>query len=86
LALTTAQKDILAVVEIGDTISVEKTFPTGVTTTSLAQELAVEGIEHYIDYQSGHRVIYFTSPTTVVYELILDDLVYGTIDEENVLG
>jgi hypothetical protein len=86
LALTTVQKDTLAVVEIGDTIAVEKTFPTGVTTTSLAQELAVEGIEHYIDYQSGHRVIYFTSPTTVVYELILDDVVYGTIDTENVLG
>lgn len=86
LALNTAQKDTLAVVEIGDTITVEKTFPTGVTTTSLAQELAVEGIEHYIDYQSGHRVAYFTSPTIVVYELILDDAVYGTIDAENVLG
>jgi hypothetical protein len=86
LALTTPQKDTLAVVEIGNTIAVEKTFPSGVTTTSLAQELAVEGIEHYIDYQSGHRVIYFTSPTTVVYELILDDVVYGTIDTENVLG
>ena len=86
LALTTAQKDTLAVVEIGDTITVEKTFQTGVTTTSLAQELAVEGIEHYIDYQSGHRVAYFTSPTTVVYELILNDILYGRIDEENVLG
>jgi hypothetical protein len=86
LALTTPQKDTLAIVEIGDTITVEKTFPSGVTTTSLAQELAVEGIEHYIDYQSGHRVIYFTSPTTVVYELILDDAIYGTIDTENVLG
>ena len=86
LALTTAQKDTLAVVEIGDTITVEKTFQTGATTTSLAQELAVEGIEHYIDYQLGHRVAYFTSPTTVVYELILDDAVYGTLDAENVLG
>jgi hypothetical protein len=86
LALTTPQKDTLAIVEIGDTIAVEKTFPSGVTTTSLAQELAVEGIEHYIDYQSGHRVIYFTSPTTVVYELVLDDAIYGTIDTENALG
>ncbi|CAB4180007.1 hypothetical protein UFOVP1047_1, partial [uncultured Caudovirales phage] len=86
LALTTAQKDTLAVVEIGDTITVQKTFQTGVTTTSLAQELSVEGIEHYIDYQSGHRVAYFTSPTTVVYELILNDAVYGIIDADNVLG
>tara|TARA_R110000868_G_scaffold167401_2_gene401703 strand:- start:1335 stop:2624 length:1290 start_codon:yes stop_codon:yes gene_type:complete len=86
LALTTPQKDTLAVVEIGDTITVEKTFQTGITTTSLAQELAVEGIEHYIDYQSGHRVAYFTSPTTVVYELVLDSALYGTIDTENALG
>jgi hypothetical protein len=86
LALTTAQKDTLAVVEIGDTITVEKTFQSGITTTSLAQELAIEGIEHYINYQSGHRVAYFTSPTTVVYELLLNDPIYGIIDTDNVLG
>jgi len=86
LALTDPQKDTLAVVEIGDTITVERTFPTGATTMQLAQELSVEGIEHYLDFQSGHRVAYFTSPTTVVYELILDDPTYGTIDALNVLG
>jgi hypothetical protein len=86
LALTDPQKDTLAVVEIGDTITVEKTFQTGATTMQLAQELSVEGVEHYLDFQSGHRVAYFTSPTTVVYELILDDPTYGTIDALNVLG
>ena len=86
LMLTTAQKDALATVDIGDTISVEKTFPTGNTTTQLAQELSVEGIEHYLDFSTGHRVLYSTAPTTIVYELILDDAVYGTLDAENVLG
>jgi hypothetical protein len=86
LALTDPQKDTLAVVEIGDTITVEKTFQTGATTMQLAQELSVEGVEHYLDFQSGHRVAYFTSPTTVVYELILDDILYGVIDALNVLG
>jgi hypothetical protein len=28
----------------------------------------------------------FTSPTALVFELVLDDFVYGTLDEENVLG
>jgi hypothetical protein len=84
--LTDAQRDIVAVIEIGTTISVEKSFATGLTTTQLAQELAVEGIQHQIDLSSGHRITLFTSPTTLVYELILDDLVYGTIDTENVLG
>ena len=86
LMLTTAQKDTLATVDIGDTISVEKTFPSGAGTTQLAQELSVEGIEHYLDFGTGHRVLYSTAPTTIVYELILDDPTYGVLDALNVLG
>jgi len=86
LMLTTPQKDTLATLEIGDTITVEKTFPSGASTTELAQELSVEGIEHYLDFSTGHRVLYSTAPTVIVYELILDDAVYGTLDELNVLG
>lgn len=86
LMLTTAQKDTLATVDIGDTISVEKTFPSGNGTTQLAQELSVEGIEHYLDFSTGHRVLYSTAPTTIVFELILDDATYGTLDGLNVLG
>ena len=86
LMLTDAQKDTLATVEIGDTISIEKTFPSGAGTTELSQDLSVEGIEHYIDYSTGHRVLYSTAPTVIVYELILDNLTYGTLDQFNVLG
>ena len=84
--LTTAQRDALAVVDIGDTITIEKTFTSGVGTTQLAQELSVEGIEHVLDLSSGHKVLYFTAPTTIVYELILDDAIYGILDALNVLG
>ena len=86
LMLTDAQRDTVAVLEIGDTISIEKSFNTGNTTTQLAQELAIEGIQHQITLSDGHRMTLFTSPTTLVYELILDDLVYGTLSTENVLG
>jgi hypothetical protein len=86
LMLTTAQKDTLATVDIGDTITIEKTFPSGTGTTQLAQELSVEGIEHRLNFSTGHSVLYSTAPTTIVFELILDDALYGTIDEENVLG
>ena len=86
LMLTTGQKDTLATVDIGDTISVEKTFPSGSGTTQLAQNLAIEGIEHRLDFNTGHRVLYSTSPTTIVFELILNDAVYGTLDELNALG
>jgi len=85
-SLTDAQRDTVAILEIGNTVTIEKSFTSGVTITSLAQELAIEGIQHEIDLSTGHRITLFTSPTTLVYELILDDLVYGTIDTENVLG
>jgi hypothetical protein len=86
LMLDTAQKDTLATLEIGDTITVEKTFPSGAGTSQLAQELSVEGIEHYLDFSTGHRVLYSTAPTTIVFQLILDSALYGTLDAENVLG
>ena len=84
--LTNAQRDTVAIIDIGDTISIEKTFASGAGTTQLAQELAVEGVEHSITVSGGHRVEYFTSPTTLVFELILDDAIYGIIDSTNVLG
>jgi hypothetical protein len=84
--LTDAQKDTLATVEIGDTIAIEKTFLSGAGTTQLAQDLSVEGIEHYLDYSTGHRVLYSTAPTVIIYELILDNPTYGTLDQFNVLG
>jgi hypothetical protein len=84
-ALTNAQRDNVAIIDIADTISIERTFVTGATTTTLAQELSVEGVEHTITLD-GHRVSLFTSPTTIVFELVLDNATYGTIDTTNVLG
>jgi hypothetical protein len=86
LMLTSAERDDLATIEIGDTISISKTFPTGNTTTVLAQDLSVEGIEHRINLSDGHKVTLFTAPTTIVFQLILDDPLYGLLDGSNVLG
>jgi len=85
-SLTTAQRDAIAIVDVGDTISISKTFPSGTGTTSLAQYLAVEGVEHSIDYSTGHRITFYTSPTTVLYPLILNDAIYGTLDGTNALA
>jgi hypothetical protein len=84
-ALSATQRDTVAVVDISDTVSVERTFVTGNTTMTLAQELSVEGVEHEITL-NGHRIMLFTSPTTIVYELLLDDPVFGILDALNVLG
>jgi len=84
--LSDAQRDVVATIDIGDTITVEKSFINGASTTQFAQELAVEGVEHYIDTSGGHVARFYTSPTTIVYELILDDAVYGVLDALNALG
>jgi len=82
LMLTNAQRENLATVDIGDTITITNTIAGG----EVAQELSVEGIEHRVDFVTGHRVTFYTAPTVIVYQLILDDPVYGTLDSLNALG
>jgi hypothetical protein len=84
--MTSAERDTVAVIDIGDTIAIEKSFAPGTNPASLAQELSVEGIEHSINVNTGHIVTYYTSPTIIVYELILDDPSFGILDADNVLG
>jgi len=82
-SLTTAQKNAVAAVEIGNTISVKRTFTSG-TPLTVTEELSVEGIEHRIDLR-GETVTFYTAPTTIVYALLLDDAVYGKLDSSNVV-
>jgi hypothetical protein len=83
-SLTGAQRTTISTVDIGDTISINKEIPG--LGTQVATELAVEGIVGVIDVNRGHRITFYTSPTTIVYELILNDATYGTLDSANVLG
>jgi hypothetical protein len=76
LMLTTPQREALATVDIGDTITITNTIAGG----QVAQELSVEGIEHAINFATGHRVTYYTAPTVIVYQFILDDPIYGKLD------
>ena len=76
LMLTTPQRETLALVDIGDTITITNTIAGG----EVAQELSVEGVEHRIDFVTGHRVTYYTAPTVIVYEFILNDPIYGKLD------
>jgi hypothetical protein len=78
--LSTGERDNVAILEIGDTISVEKTITTTATTTSvIAQESFVEGIEHRISFSQPHQVTIYTSPTTVYQLFVLDSSTLSTI-------
>ena len=85
LMLTTAQRETLALVDIGDTITITNTITGG----QVAQELAVEGIEISVNVNNGHRVTFYTSATVIVYEFILNDVIFGKLgiqDPQPVLG
>jgi len=84
--LSTANQETLALLDVGDLINIQKSITTSAGPTQFAQDLTIEGLEHRLTLSAGHAVTYYTAPTTIVYELILDDIVYGTLDEENVLG
>jgi hypothetical protein len=78
--LSTGERDNVAILEIGDTISVEKTITTSSTTTSvIAQESFIEGIEHRISFSQPHQVTIYTSPTTVYQLFILDSSTLDSI-------
>jgi hypothetical protein len=76
LMLSTAQRETLALVDIGDTITITNTITGG----QVAQELAVEGVEISVNLNNGHRVTFYTSATVIVYEFILNDPIYGKLD------
>ena len=84
-SLTTLQKDALSPIDIGDTVQITKTYTTGTPLTK-TQDLAVEGVDHDINVFTGHRITIYTSDTVVLNDLILDDVLFGTINTNNALG
>ena len=84
-SLTASQRDTVAVIDIGDTVLINKQVIIGGTPTTRAQELAVEGLEHRITFDGGMTTRLYTSPTDIVVALVLDDAVDGILDT-NALG
>jgi len=83
-ALSDAQKDALAIMDIGGSVSLTKTFPNG-TPLAVTQALAIEGVDHSINVASGHRVTLYTSQTVVLNAFVLNDITYGVMDSLNAL-
>jgi len=86
IGIPALDQDTLALLDVGDLINIQKSITTSAGPSQFAQDLTIEGLEHRLTLSAGHAVTYFTAPTTIVYELILDDITYGTLDADNVLG
>jgi len=69
-ALTTAQQQTMAGLEIGDILSVTKTFATG-TPATVTQNVVVESIRHTVN-PSTHRVTIGMGQVQLVLPFILD--------------
>lgn len=85
-SLTTGDRDDVSVLDIGSYITIEKDILIGGSPSPFGQDLSIEGVEHRIDFARGHTARFYTSPATPVFDLILDDPVYGILDAANVLG
>jgi len=85
-SMSVADRDAAAILELGSYVSVEKAILVGGSPSPLIQDLTIEGLEHRITFDQGHAVRIYTTAATVVYELLLDDPVYGVLDSTNVLG
>jgi hypothetical protein len=84
-SLSATDRDTVAIIDIGDVITVEKTIQVGNAPALRGETLSVEGIEHRITFDAGHVTRIFTSPVSILTLLILDDPNDGILDL-NALG
>ena len=75
-SLSDPDKDIAAVIDIGDLIEISATESFG----TVAQQSFVEGVEISVNTQTGQTMRFYTSPALLVFPFLLDDAVYGILD------
>jgi hypothetical protein len=81
--LSSVQQELVASLEIGDILTVEKRFAVG-TPSVIRQDVFVESIRHQIS-PSRHEVILGLGQADLVYAFLLDDSLYGVMDSTNAL-
>jgi hypothetical protein len=79
-SLTATLRDACATLDVGDTVIITKRIPVNGVPTDRSEELALEGVSHRVTFDRGHTVQIYTSPTVIVYPLILDDAMFGILD------
>jgi hypothetical protein len=81
-ALTAAQRDTVALLDIGDLISITKTDTFGTTT----EASYIEGLETSVKFDTGQTTRFYTTQTTLLETFILNSATAGTLDSDNGLG
>jgi len=81
--LSSSQQELVASLEIGDILTVEKRFAVG-SPSVIRQDVVVESIRHQIA-PSRHEVVLGLGQVDLVYAFLLDDSLYGVMDSTNAL-
>ena len=82
-ALSAPNRDIVLGLEMGDVVTVTRTFATG-SPASVSDDYGVERIVHQIT-PDRHTVTLGLYVANIVFPLILDDVVFGILDADNAL-
>ena len=81
--LSGANQAILTGIELAETISVTRSYPTG-SPASVTKEYSIENIRHVVT-PSSHTVELGLAVAEIVYPFTLDDAVFGVMDSTNAL-
>jgi len=82
-AQTTANRNLLMTLEMGDVITVTRTFSTG-TPASVSDDYAIERITHQI-LPDRHIITFGMYVADLVFPFLLNDAVFGVLDADNAL-
>jgi hypothetical protein len=82
--MNATDRNTINALELQDVVEITRTYTTG-SPASVTELYAVERLNHLIT-AGEHRVSIGLFNTEVLFELILDDAVFGTLDSTNALA
>jgi hypothetical protein len=83
-AMSAPNRDAVNALELQDVVEVTRTYATG-SPASVTELYAVERLTHLIT-AGEHRVTVGLFNTEILFQLVLDDAVFGSLDGTNALA
>jgi len=83
-AMSAPDRNTINALELQDVVEITRTYTTG-SPASVTELYAVERLSHTIT-AGEHRVTVGLFNTEVLFQLVLDDAVFGTLDSDNALA
>jgi hypothetical protein len=82
--MSAPNRDAVNALELQDVVEITRSYSTG-SPASVTELYAVERLTHLIT-AGEHRVTVGLFNTEILFQLVLDDAVFGVLDSTNALG